>query len=118
MRTDLFDEGSRKRPAPPVEPTDGLDQAKRQRLEAEISTTPPSANPYPFPTPQGPLSIAQLFTLTRDEGPKNFDVQSIPVDLLNRIIVPILITIDQVKLSNAVNVRCYLRLLWRNHCLS
>lgn len=108
MRTELLEEGSRKRPAPPVEPTDGLDQAKRQKLDSEVSNTPQSALLFPPPMPQGSLSIAQLFTLTQNEGPRNFDVQAIPIDLLNRIIVPILTTIDQTKLVNAVNVRNFI----------
>lgn len=107
MRLELFEEASRKRPAPPTEPTDGLDQTKRQRLDAEIANPPQSSARFPPPMPQPPLSIAQLFTLTRDEGPRNFDVQAIPIDMLNRIIVPILTTIDQNKLSEAVNVRNY-----------
>ena len=67
MRSDLLDE-SRKRPAI-SEPTDGLDNAKRQRLDAEVSETPPPACTYP-PLPSGPITLAQLYTLTQDEAHK------------------------------------------------
>lgn len=99
----MFDEGSRKRPAP-VEPTDGLDPAKRQRLGAEVNGAVDPAVPFP-PLPPGPVSWAQLFTLTKDEGSKNFDVQALPVDLVNRILPPLLQAMDPQKMNNALNVR-------------
>ncbi|KAK7521676.1 uncharacterized protein IWZ02DRAFT_442664 [Phyllosticta citriasiana] len=96
-RLEIFDEISRKRPAP-AEPTDGLDHAKRQRLGADVSGTiqPPALG-------SGPVSYAQLYTLTQDEGSKNFDVQAIPIDLLVRILVPIIGSIDKAHLDNAIN---------------
>ena len=101
MRQDAFDESNRKRPAP-SEPTDGLDPAKRQRLGAEAISDPPSSIP---PLPPGPTSFAQLFTLTRDEGAKNFDVQAIPSELVVKILVPMLMRIDKGQMDNAINVR-------------
>ncbi|KAK8218182.1 hypothetical protein IWZ01DRAFT_492218 [Phyllosticta capitalensis] len=96
-RLEIFDEISRKRPAP-AEPTDGLDHAKRQRLGADVAgTIPPPA------LGTGPVSLAQLFTLTQDEGSKNFDVQAIPIDLLVRILVPIIGSLDKAHLDNAIN---------------
>lgn len=50
------------------------------------------------------MSFAQLYTLTQDEGSKNFDVQAIPIDLLVRILVPILSSLDKSQLDNAINV--------------
>ncbi|KAI9694538.1 MAG: hypothetical protein M1822_000154 [Bathelium mastoideum] len=100
MRQELDGGGNRKRAAP-AEPTDGLDQAKRQRLGAQIAT-PAQPGPFP-PLPQGPISIAQLFTLTQDAGAKSFDVQQLPIDLVVRILVPIIGAIDKTKLDNAVN---------------
>ncbi|OCK96924.1 uncharacterized protein K441DRAFT_656220 [Cenococcum geophilum 1.58] len=99
MRQDAFDESNRKRPAP-SEPTDGLDPAKRQRLGAEALSDPPSSIP---PLPPGPTSSAQLFTLTRDEGAKNFDVQAIPSELVVKILVPMLMRIDKGQMDNAIN---------------
>ena len=94
---DILDEGSRKRGAP-VEPTDGLDDAKRRRLGAEVNThkTIP-------PLPPGPTSIAQLYTLTSEEGLRSFDVTQLPIDLVVRIALPVLQRIDQGLLNGAVN---------------
>lgn len=103
MRAEFLDGGNRKRPAP-TEPTDSLDPKKRQRLGADVPATPPQASSVP-PLPPGPVSIAQLFTLTQDDGAKAFDVKAIPIDLVNRIIVPILVSIDRAQLDTAMNVR-------------
>ena len=94
---DIFDEGSRKRGAP-IEPTDGLDDAKRRRLGAEVNTQ--KAIP---PLPPGPTSIAQLYTLTSEEGLRSFDVTQLPIDLVVRIALPVLQRIDQGLLNEAVN---------------
>ena len=96
-RLELFDEGSRKR-ALPAEPRDGLDNAKRQRLGADI----PEASSIP-PLPPGPISSAQLFTLTSDVGLSSFDVTQLPIDLVVRIALPVLHSINQEALDNAIN---------------
>ena len=99
---EVFDEASRKRGAP-VEPTDGLSDAKRQRLGAEVPST--SRMPRPATAlPPGPVSYAQLFTLTEDQGAKNFDVKVIPLDLVMRLVPPLLASIDRVQLDTAINV--------------
>ncbi|KAF2467504.1 uncharacterized protein BDR25DRAFT_234411 [Lindgomyces ingoldianus] len=99
MRLDVFDESNRKRPAP-VEPTDGLDPSKRQRVGASI----PSSHPVP-PLPPGPVSFRQLFTLDPNGATAQFDVQAFkdPEQLL-RILVPVLQSIDEAKLGNAINI--------------
>ncbi|KAF2109507.1 hypothetical protein BDV96DRAFT_502484 [Lophiotrema nucula] len=100
MRIDVFDESSRKRPAP-AEPTDGLDPAKRQRLGANTTHTPPSAPVLP----PGPVSYKDLFLLTPDPTVANVDVQSFfkdPTQLLN-ILVPLLRSVDETKLGNAIS---------------
>ncbi|KAF2270468.1 hypothetical protein CC78DRAFT_133707 [Lojkania enalia] len=101
MRLDVFDESSRKRPAP-AEPTDGLDAAKRQRLGANVPSPAPSVPPLP----SGPVSYRELLLLTPDPGAANLDVQQMFPDsnVLLRLIVPILQSIDEVKLGNAINV--------------
>ncbi|KAH0564790.1 hypothetical protein GP486_001819 [Trichoglossum hirsutum] len=73
-RMDIFDEGSRKRVLP-SEPTDGLDPSKRLRLGTDIhgTPTPPLRLPPIPPLPMGPISFAQLFTLTADEELRSFD---------------------------------------------
>lgn len=103
MRVEIFDDTNRKRPAP-SEPTDGLDQAKRQRLGADLPNqliSPLSAPPFP----PGPVSYAQLFTLTTDKGSSSFDVQAIPVDTVIKVLVPMLSSMDKGRLDNAINVR-------------
>ncbi|KAL8860088.1 MAG: hypothetical protein Q9178_003352 [Gyalolechia marmorata] len=96
-RFEIFDEGSRKR-GPPNEPTDGLDNVKRIRLGAELPD-----RPGPPPLPSGPVSHAQLFTLTGDRGLTSFDVTQLPLDLIVRITVPVLHRIEQPAVDAAVN---------------
>lgn len=97
IRLDVFDEGSRKR-GPANEPTDGLDNSKRRRLGAELPE-----RPEPEPLPPGPVSLGQLFALTKDPALATFDVTSLNLDLMVRIIPPVLIRIDQQALDQALN---------------
>lgn len=71
-RFEVTEDASRKR-ALPIEPTDGLDNAKRARLDA---MTPPLLKIPPLPP--GPTSYDQLFTLTQDIGLSSFDVKQLP----------------------------------------
>lgn len=96
-RMDVFDEVRGKRPLP-SEPTDGLDNAKRIRLGTEL---PNRSNPPPLPP--GPTSVAQLFTLTSDEGLSSFDVTQLPIDLVVKITLPVLHQINQASLEEAIN---------------
>ena len=96
-RLEIFDEGNRKRAAP-SEPTDGLDNAKRARLGAELTDRPKIP-----PLPPGPTSIAQLYTLTGEEGLTSFDVTQLPIDLVVRIALPVLQRIDHGLLDQAIN---------------
>ena len=99
LRMEIFDEGSRKR-ALPSEPIDGLENAKRRRLGAELSPRQPSNIP---PLPPGPNSLKQLFTLTTDQDLANFDVMSLPPQLMVNITLPVLARVDQQALNEAVN---------------
>ncbi|MCJ1474275.1 hypothetical protein MMC13_002933 [Lambiella insularis] len=96
LRQEIFDEGSRKRGAP-AEPTDGLDDAKRRRLGAEINSGPQ----YPK-LPPGPTSFAQLYTLTEEEALRSFDVTQLPIDLVVRITLPVLQRIEQKAIDAAI----------------
>lgn len=101
-RTEVFDEASRKRPAP-TESTEGLDPAKRLRLGAAVpSRTPPITAP---PLPPGPVSWRQLYTLNPEGSTVNFDVQAFrdPEQLL-RILVPVLQSVDEERLKQASSV--------------
>jgi symplekin len=100
MRLDVFDESSRKRPAP-VEPTDGLDQTKRQRLGADVPSTTP-----PVPAlPPGPVSYKQLYTLDPNNPNANFDVTIFqdPAQL-NMIVIALLQAVDNKKLADAIGI--------------
>ena len=97
IRLDIFDEGSRKRGLP-TEPTDGLDNNKRRRLGADLPE-----RPEPEPLPPGPVSLGQLFTLTKDPALATFDVTSLTLDIMVRIIPPVLAHIDQSVLDQALN---------------
>ena len=94
---EVFDEGSRKRGLP-NEPTDGLDNNKRRRLGAELPE-----RPDPEPLPPGPVSLGRLFTLTKDPALATFDVTSLTLDIMVRIIPPVLVRIDQQALDQALN---------------
>ena len=101
-RAEIFDE-SRKRSAP-VEPTDGLDNAKRQRLDANLSTPTPPMNQ--IGKPPGPMTLAQIFTLTQDPTMIK-DVSQTAKPALDRIIEPLLRNVDRQKLDIAINVCAY-----------
>lgn len=101
MRQDIIEEASRKRSAP-VEPTDGLDAAKRQRLAADA---PAPALPVP-PLPAGPVSYRQLFTVDPENAAANFDVKMFQDPaLIAQILIPVLQSVDEKKLLDACNVR-------------
>ena len=95
-RLELFDDIIRKRGPP--EPTDGLDSVKRARLGADVN-----GRVGVPPLPSGPVSVAQLYTLTNEEALKSFDVTPIPIDLVVQIIVPVLQRINPAQLDGSVN---------------
>lgn len=99
-RLEVGDDPSRKRGLP-TEPTDGLDSAKRARLDAQT----PQLLKIP-PLPPGPLSYQQLFSITEDTGLSSFDVKQLPIDLLVKIVVPLLARADQSMMAQAIEV-CY-----------
>lgn len=97
IRLDVFEEGSRKR-GHPSEPTDGLDNAKRIRLGAELPD-----RPKPIPLPPGPITLKQLYTLTEDPALADFNVKSLTPDLMTRITFPVLQRITKQSLDQAIN---------------
>ncbi|PIG83591.1 mRNA cleavage and polyadenylation specificity factor complex subunit [Aspergillus arachidicola] len=96
-RIETADDSSKKRGLP-IEPTDGLDNSKRAKLDAE---SPPLIKVSPLPP--GPVSYSQLYTLTEDAGLSSFDVKQLPVELLVKIVVPVLARVDQSALQQAVD---------------
>ncbi|KAK3686276.1 hypothetical protein LTR37_019959, partial [Vermiconidia calcicola] len=102
--TEVFsDQNPLKRPAPD-EPTDGLSDDKRQKLDrdAEAGTTPLQQQ-YP-PLPPGPVSLAQLFTLTNDRAAAGFHVEAIPQHFVAQLVPPLLASINPTQLDAAINV--------------
>ncbi|KAL9086737.1 MAG: hypothetical protein Q9159_004032 [Coniocarpon cinnabarinum] len=102
-RAEMFDE-NRKRAAP-SEPTDGLDTAKRQRLDAPINTlTPPTQFGAPSGPPPGPISLSQLFTLAEDRN-QIIDISQFNMapQLTHQIVAGLLRSIDRGRLDAAVN---------------
>lgn len=97
-RIDIFDDGGSKKRALPHEPTDGLDSTKRRRLGAEL---PPNTG-VPL-APNGPNSLAQLYTLTGDQTLASFDVKQLPQDLVVSISQGLLAHINQQELDQAIN---------------
>lgn len=101
-RIELMDEGSKKRGAP-SEPTDGLDQSKRVRLGAELPDWSDRKLQIP-PLPSGPISLAQLFTLTTDAALTSFDVKQIPMEMVVQLILPVIYRLNQGLLDQAIGV--------------
>ena len=77
----------------PAEPTDGLDDAKRQRLTGGPRRFPPM--------PPLPNTVAQLFTLTEDPAIQQFDVKYLPLELIDFTIPLLLKSISQEHLDEA-----------------
>ncbi|CAI7600053.1 unnamed protein product [Penicillium viridicatum] len=96
-RLEATDDASRKRGLP-NEPIDGLDNAKRARLNA---STPPMLKIPPMAP--GPASFDRLFTLTEDTGLSSFDVKQLPIDLVLKIVVPLLSQVHDSTLAQAVD---------------
>ena len=94
-RAAVFQETPSLKRSAPSEPTDGLDDAKRQRLAAG----PPRRYPH---MPPPPNSFAQLFTLTEDQALMNFDAKLISVDMINPIAALLLQHADNQALEEGI----------------
>ena len=100
-RAENADDTSRKRFAT-ADVRDESEIAKRQRLENGVQTSLDLS----YFKPEIPMPLSQLYTLTNDEGCKSFDVRAIPVDIVVKILVPILSSLDTSQIDTAINVCC------------
>ena len=105
---DVFSDTNDRKRSAPDEPTDGLDDRKRQRVEIETANGRSPLQQPPRPPPPtylgpGPVSIAQLFSLENNAA-ANFDVQVIPPYVVAQLVPPLLQNIDQRKFDEAINV--------------
>lgn len=105
---ELLDQASRKRSAPSDQDSDAI-HMKRARLE---SSTPPD-QPKTYPTlPDGPISLAQLVTLTTDAHVAAFDVKALSADVVATLLVPLLQSIDERLIDQTIHevkTRCHIR---------
>lgn len=92
-RNAVFADTASLKRGPPVEPTDGLDSAKRAKL---------AAGPVYPPMPPPPNSLSQLFTLTEDQALSAFDVKVLPIDIAAQMTTAILHYVDQEGLDRAI----------------
>lgn len=110
-----------KRPAP-EDPVDVLDDAKRQRLDNAAASgantlqrpPPPQQQPQPPscpPLPAGPVSVAQLWTLTGDARANTFHAERLPAQAVTQLVPAIFHSLTQERLNDAINV---VRTRWLN----
>lgn len=93
-----------KRPASD-DPTDGLDDAKRQRIENATAsgTVPQQAIQASTTIPHG-STVAQLFTLSEDKAATSFHVAAIPYNIVAQLIPPLMQSVDQAQFDQAINI--------------
>ncbi|KAI6836573.1 hypothetical protein KC340_g1979 [Hortaea werneckii] len=120
---EVFIEGREGKRKVPDEPTDGLDDSKRRRIDTEAANgaTPVQQHPYQQqppqqqqqsqlslqqsypPLPPGPVTVAQLFTLSQDPNAAGFHVASIPQQIVSQLVPPLLQSIDPQRFEGAIN---------------
>ncbi|SMQ46888.1 unnamed protein product [Zymoseptoria tritici ST99CH_3D1] len=110
--TEVFSENNQlKRPAPDA-PANGLDDAKRQRLNHAAANGapvqqqrphPPRPTAYP-PLPPGPVSLAQIWTLTDDVRINTFPVERVPRNIMETLVPALFQALTEDRLNEAINV--------------
>lgn len=101
LLTETFAPGNGLKRAAPDEPIDGLNEQKRQRVEQSLNGTS-TQNDYPS-LPPGPVSYKELYSLTSDRQLMGFDVHAITEDIVARLLVPLMSSIDQERMNRAIN---------------
>ena len=95
-----------KRPAPD-EPVDGLNDAKRQRVNADVANGTSLLQQHPPshpPLPAGPISLAQLWTLTNNQTAATFHAERLPPASVTELVRALLPAISDSKVTAAINV--------------
>ncbi|TKA31803.1 hypothetical protein B0A50_01882 [Salinomyces thailandicus] len=100
---EAFTEGRDGKRKEPDEPTDGLDDAKRRRVEPPPVQSQQQAQPTYPPLSPGPVTVAQLFTLSRDPSASSIHAAIIPEHFVAQLIPPLLQSIDPQKFEAALN---------------
>lgn len=83
-----------------------------QQVQAQ-ATAAPTPTPPPAPTLPlqqvitGPMSYAQLYTLSTDVAMTSFDGQQLPIDLVLQIIIGSIYSMSQHNLDVAISVSCF-----------
>ncbi|PPJ60239.1 hypothetical protein CBER1_01325 [Cercospora berteroae] len=93
--------------AAPDEPIDGLDDAKRQRLNKDATNGTSilqQQTPAYAALPAGPISLAQLWTLTTNQNAASFHVERVPRESVIQLVQALIPSIPDDKLSMAVNI--------------
>ncbi|KAL7270748.1 hypothetical protein RUND412_006537 [Rhizina undulata] len=110
MKMELQEEASRKRAAPSSE----VDATKRLKVTDAIpqNTATPASTPTPTPVPPtrpvqqvitGPMTYAQLYTLSNDVAMTSFDGQQLPLDLVLQIVIGSIYSMSQHNLDTAIS---------------
>ncbi|KAF2773254.1 hypothetical protein EJ03DRAFT_243928, partial [Teratosphaeria nubilosa] len=80
----------------PDEPTNGFDDAKRRRVDQQVSH-------QPLPAGRGPFPVAQVFNLNAEPGAAGFDVTMLPANIMQQLMTPLLQSIEPQKFDAALN---------------
>jgi len=107
MKTDIFDDSSRKRPYDAQQLS--APDAKRVRA-APATATPHQVDEIPALGPP-PHTLGAVFTLAAFQGLNTFDISGVPLHLVSRINVSTLVGLDIGRLSRAVDVSAVARVL-------
>lgn len=106
LNSAFSDTSNLKRPAPD-EPIDGLNDLKRQRVNADITNGTSLLQQQPSghqPLPAGPVSLAQLWTLTNNQAATAFHVERLPPASVAQLVRALMPAISDQKLTAAINV--------------
>lgn len=103
---EAFSEANLLKRSAPDEPTDGLDDVKRQRVDNNVSnraTVQQQHFPQAPPLPPGSVTAAQLFDLTNGSGAGKFHVELLPHNIVASLVPALITAVDTAKLDWAIN---------------